>query len=115
MATQSNNDEDNPFAKVLADKPTIKDQQIEELQEALTNVQDARKEDAFIFIVITVLLFNIMIFTVMPNFGGPLAILILELLILIPLAKRMGMQEIAKNLDRVLSRMADRSTKPEDQ
>jgi hypothetical protein len=45
----------------------------------------------------------------MPNFGGPLALLILELLILIPLAKRMGMEQIAALLDRILYRMAGKA------
>lgn len=35
------------------------------------------------------MLLDIVFFTVMPTFGGPIALLILELLILIPMAKRM--------------------------
>ena len=44
-----------------------------------------------------------------PSFGGPIALLILALLILIPLAKRMGMEEIAAILDRVLNNVAGNS------
>lgn len=95
---------------LLSQEPTVRDEQIQELQEALTDERDARREDRFIFIAVVVLLLDIMLFTVMPNFGGPFAILILQLLILIPLAKRMGMQEVAQLLDRALSRMAGKAS-----
>jgi hypothetical protein len=47
-----------------------------------------------------------MIFSSMENTSGPIAILILELLILLPLARRLGMQEIATTLNRVLHRVS---------
>lgn len=115
MATDKKDGNGNPFAKALSAIPTKQDQLIEELQEDLAYERDARKEDRFIFIVIVVLIFNIMIFTVMPTFGAPIAILVLELVILIPLAKRMGMQEIAKTLDRVLSRVTAKPDHEESQ
>jgi hypothetical protein len=94
--------------QLFSEAPTEKDRLIEELQQEIVREKDARNEDRFFFIVVCIILFNIMIFTVMPNVGGPIAVLILELLVLIPLAKRMGMQEIATNLDRVLTRMSGR-------
>lgn len=98
------------FNVLLPDQPTKRDQQIEELQEALANERDARKEERFIFVVLLILLFDVVFFTVMPSFGGPIAILVLQLLILIPLARRMGMEEIAQSVDRVLNRVAGRHT-----
>lgn len=95
---------------LLTDEPTQRDALIQELQEDLTAEQDARKEERFLFIVVCVLLLDIAFFSVMPSFGGPLALLILELLILIPLARRMGMQEIAEIFNRALSRMAGKAT-----
>lgn len=58
---------------------------------------------------ILVALFDIVFFSVMPSFGGPLALLLLQLLILIPLARRMGMEEIAALIDRVLGRIAGKA------
>jgi hypothetical protein len=84
------------------------DRQIEELQQQLARERDGRNEDRFVGIVCLVMLLDVVFFTVMPTFGGPIALLILELLILIPLARRMGMQEIATLLGRVLDRMVDR-------
>lgn len=98
---------------LLPQQATKRDEQIQELQEALAAERDARKEDQFIFIVVVVLLLDVVMFSVMPSFGGPLALLILELLILVPLAKRMGMEEIATLLDRVLDRMSGRAKLPE--
>lgn len=94
---------------LLAEKPTLKDDQIGRLQQKLDYERDARREERFIFIVVLVILLDVVFFSVMPSFGGPIALLILELLILIPLAKRMGMEEIAAILDRVLNNMASNS------
>lgn len=88
---------------------TKQDEQISELQKKLEAVRDARREDQFVGIVLIVLLLDVVFFSIMPTFGGPLALLVLELLILIPLARRMGMEEIATILSRVLHRMADKA------
>jgi hypothetical protein len=85
-------------------------QQIKELQEQLRRERDGRSEERFVGIVGLVLLLDVVFFTVMPTFGGPLALLVLELLILIPLAKRMGMQEVAQILSGVLDRMAGKAS-----
>lgn len=103
-------DSDEDFSALLTDQPTKRDQQIAELQEALTNERDARREERFIFVILFILLFDVVFFTVMPSFGGPIAILVLQLLILIPLARRMGMEEIAQSVDRVLNRVAGKHT-----
>lgn len=109
MPSGKDNSDSGGIGALLTEQPTKRDQQIEELQESLAYERDARREDRFIFIVVTVLLFDIVFFTAMPSFGGPIAVLILELLILIPLAKRMGMEEIATILDRVLGRVAGKT------
>ena len=58
---------------------------------------------------VVVLLLDVVFFSVLPTFGGPLALILLELLVLIPLAKRMGMEEIAELLSRLLDHMAGRT------
>lgn len=80
-------DPERDWAALTSDSPTDKDRQILELQEKLVAEIDARKEDRFFFVVVCVLLFNIMIFSSMENTSGPIAILILELLVLLPLAR----------------------------
>ncbi len=93
------------MTRLAAPEPTIQDKLIEELQQSLEAERDARLEERFVFIVIGVMLLDVVFFTVAPTFGGPLALLVLQLLVLIPLAKRMGMQEIAKLIDRVIGRL----------
>mgnify|MGYP001619090762 FL=1 len=94
---------------LLIEEPTVKDDQIESLQKKLDYERDARLEERFIYIVVLVILLDVVFFSIMPSFGGPISLLILELLILIPLAKRMGMEEIATILDKVLNRVAGNS------
>lgn len=98
------------FNSLVTGEPSKQDQQIEELQERLENERDARREDRFIFIGTVIILLDVVFFTLMPTFGGPLALVILELLFLIPLAKRMGMEEIAQILSSVLHRIAGKAS-----
>ncbi|WP_141659699.1 MULTISPECIES: hypothetical protein [Chelatococcus] len=113
MAADEGTPRQKSFDVLASTEPTKQDQQIEELQKQLAYERDARREDRFVGIVCLALLLNVVFFSVMPNFGGPIALLVLELLILIPLAQRMGMQEIAQILNRVLHRMASRTTDEE--
>lgn len=89
--------------------PSKQEQQIQELQDDLAAEKDARQEDRFFFMIVVVILFDIVFFTLMPTFGGPLALLVLQLLILIPLARRMGMEEIAGILNGVINRLAGKA------
>ena len=96
--------------KALVDKPaTVQDKQVEQLQKQLTAERDGRREDRFVGIVLLVLLLDVVFFTLV-SFGGALALLVLELLILIPLARRMGMEEIAQIISSVLHRIAQKAS-----
>ncbi|MBO6827170.1 MAG: hypothetical protein JJ879_13270 [Sneathiella sp.] len=86
--------------------PSKEEVLIEELQEQLTSERDARREDRFFFIVITVILFDIVFFTVIPNSAGPIALFLVQIIVLIPIAKKMGVEEIAIMLNSVLERVA---------
>lgn len=102
----NNNEPIDEFNKLLDGKPaTAEDKLIQELQESLTEIRDARKEDSFIFIFVSVILLDIVFFSVMPNSAGPIVLFVLELLILIPLARKLGVEQIVELMDRVLSRM----------
>jgi len=93
------------LSKVFSGEPTQQDQQVEDLQKELDAERDSRREDRFIFIVIAIILLDVVFFSVLNNFGGPIALIVLELLILIPVARRMGMEEIAKLMDQILNRV----------
>jgi hypothetical protein len=107
-----NSDEKKNFSLLITTSPvTNQDEQIAALEKKLEESLDARREDRFVGIVLIVLLLDVVFFSVMPTFGGPLALLVLQLLILIPLARRMGMEEIATILSRVIARIADNAYK----
>ena len=98
------------FGALVASDPTTQEKQIQELQTQLAAERDCRKEDRFVGVVVIVLLLDVVFFTVMPTFGGPIALLVLELLILIPIARRMGMQEVAQIISAVIHRVAGKAS-----
>lgn len=89
---------------------SAKDQQIAELEEQLTEERDARKEERFLSFLICVILFDVVFFSAMDNFIGPLAILLLQLIVLAVMARRLGIQEVASLMDRVAGRLASSIT-----
>ena len=106
-------DTNKGFEALAKTEASKKDQQIQELQDELAEEKDARREERFVWIVVSVMLLDIAFFSVMPSFGGPIALLVLQLLVLIPLAKRLGMEEVAQILSRVLDRMAGKGSEAE--
>ena len=94
------------FDRLAPSEASKQDLQISELQKQLAHEKDARREDLFIFIVVLVLLLDVTFFSILPNLVGPLALVVLELLIFIPLARRMGLEEIALICGNVIDRLA---------
>lgn len=104
------NHQEKTFGLLVRGDPTQQEKQIQELQAQLESERDGRQEDRFVGLVLLIALLDVVFFSVMPTFGGPLALLVLELLILIPLARRMGMEEIAQILNSVLHRLAGKTS-----
>lgn len=109
MAGDTTDEKPKGFEVLVSSEPSPQEKQIQELQTQLEAERDGRKEDRFVGIVCLVILLDIAVFSVMPTFGGPLALTLLQLLILIPLARKMGMQEIAQIINSVLHRMAGKA------
>ena len=91
-----------------------RDEEIDRLSSQLDHEKDARKEERFLFVVVTVLLLDVVFFSVMPTWTGPLALLILELIILAPLAARMGREDIKLLFMRILDRIASEGSNSKD-
>jgi hypothetical protein len=89
--------------------PTKQEQQIQELQDDLAAERDARREERFVFVVVSVILLNVVFFSVIPTLTGPLGLVVLELLILVPLARRMGLDEVVRIINAVITRMAGKA------
>lgn len=94
------------FDEIFNEVENKKDEQISRLQDELTQVKDAIREERFIFIMIIVVILNVIFFSFIENVAGPVVLLILQILLLIPLARRMGVEEISLLLDRLLARIA---------
>lgn len=107
MPQKSSSNKKETLEDLLPGEPSKQDELVANLQEDLARERDARREDRFLFIVISVLLLDVVFFSVMDTFGGPIALFILELLILVPLAKRLGREEIAQILSSVLARVSE--------
>ncbi len=85
---------------------------IAQLQNDLQAEKDGRLEDRFIGFVVFLVLFDILLLKDAENMFLPVVVLILELIICLLLAKRMGSEEIARLIDRLLHSVS--RTKPEE-
>ena len=93
------------FEGFLPEEPDSLIEQIETLQNQLNAERDLRREERFFFIVALVILLNVVFFSVLETWGGPIALLILEAMILIPIAKRLGIQEVRQIIDKLLDQV----------
>lgn len=78
-----------------------------ELGEDVERAMDSRAEERFIWIVVCIVLFDCMIFMNMENWSGPLVIGIIELVLIIALAKKLRVDQIALLLTRFMHRVGD--------
>ena len=97
------------FLKNLKHETTKRHEQIQELQQRLSEEKDSRKQERFFGILGFLILFNVIVLTPMQTWGGPISILILELIALVLLASRMGLQEASQIIDRILVHSSKRS------
>lgn len=93
----------------LKHETTKRDEQIQKLQQRLSEEKDSRKQERFFGILVFLILLNVILVTPMQTWGGPISILILELIALVLLARRMGLQEASQIIDRILVHSSKRS------
>lgn len=77
------------------------------LADKLETCMDQRKEERFIWITLTVILIDVLWFKDSPNPSLPFVILILQLVILIVIAKRLGVQDITMLLNNIVNKAAN--------
>lgn len=78
-----------------------------ELAEDDERAQDNRGEERFIWIVICLILFDCLVLGDMKNWAAPIVIGIIELVLIIALAKKLRVEEIAGLLTRFMDRVGD--------
>ncbi|MEH0195196.1 hypothetical protein V7S57_03800 [Caulobacter sp. CCNWLY153] len=82
--------------------PEARDQALAELEKKLQAIEDARKEERFIWIVVCTILIDILWLSGSENAALSVIVLILELVVLFVLARRMGVEDIERLMDRIL-------------
>ena len=80
-----------------------KDESIDRLTSQLSKEKNDRDEDRFIFIVISIIFINFYIFSNVENWAGAIIIGVLELTILIILARRYGIGEVWAIIQQILN------------
>lgn len=85
-----------------ADGPS-RDEALRQMEEELQDVEDERDEDRFLFVIIVMIAIDAHIFSGMDSWGGPVAILVLEVFALVMLARRLGIETIDELLDRIIN------------
>jgi len=72
------------------------------LADELEAAKDARKEERFVWITVVVILVDVLWFKDSPNPALPFVVLVLQLILLIVLARRMGINDVVELIDRLL-------------
>ena len=86
---------EEPNAKQLPDSNAKLAQENAELKDHLY-------EERLLWCISFFMAFDVFVFTLMPSWGGPIAILILQIIAILMLAKRYGVEEIHNLLNKVL-------------
>jgi len=81
------------------------DDVVAQLQKSLESEKASRQEERFIWIMVSVILVDVLWFRNAQNVTVPVVILILELVVLLVLAKRMGIQELVLIFERIINRI----------
>ncbi|HEX3860358.1 MAG TPA: hypothetical protein VHY35_01545 [Stellaceae bacterium] len=89
-------------------EPDSKDKEIESLQVRVQTLTDEKYEERFIWIVVLIIIVDIGVFPSMNNWGAPIAILVIEIILMAILAKRLGVEEVTMLLARTIDGWARR-------
>lgn len=93
---------------VVDDEVSEKDDALARLEAQLQAEADKRREERFIWIVVVTLILDIFFLKDSENATLPIVVLILELLILIVVARRLGIDDVVVLLDRILHNVSNK-------
>lgn len=92
----------NDFEKLAGgNQPTSKDQDIEALEAEVQRLSDRLNEERFTWTLVMIMLVDLAIFPGMSNWGAPIGIVIIQLILIVILAKRFGVEEVSLFLYRL--------------
>lgn len=87
---------------------TTADEQINELQEQISEVKDKANEDRFLFFLVAVIVFDVFAFKYLGSFGMASIITFFEAILLIVLSRRFGVEEPRIWLSALMRAVLDR-------
>lgn len=90
---------DSEFDELNEETVTIHDRQVQALAEELDDCAEQRTGERFVWIAVVMILFDALVFPPMRTWTGPLAIFVVQLLLLFVFARRYGVKELADWLD----------------
>ena len=91
------------------DEESARDRQVSALEDEIQSLKNSRKEERFLFILAAVIALDFHVFHSSESWGYPIAILVLELLFLIPVARMCGVDEFVVWMNKLLN-VADKKT-----
>lgn len=89
-------------AALAVEETDKKDEAQGRLADELEAVKDGRKEERFMWIVVVTILLDVMWFADSSNPTLPVVVLFLQLIVLVILARRMGINDVVELIDRLL-------------
>lgn len=82
------------FSRLKAQTPDKKDEEIATLQDAIVNAKNSLLEIHFLYILVIIIIVDIIAFSNMETWGGPISILFLEIVLLVVLGRRLGVDDV---------------------
>ena len=98
---------ENNFEKLERYGPLDIHEKAEYLELENTRLKDQIWEERFYWLFALVILFDAVVFMHMPNWGGPVSILCLELIGLVAAAKKCGVDIVVEYTDKMLAILAN--------
>jgi len=94
---------DNVKNLIDINEADARDNEIASLSEDLEKERDERKEERFVWIIALMILADLFMFQGMQTWGGPIAILVLQVIAIASLAHRLGNQEIVGIINKIVA------------
>lgn len=97
---------DNESGLLSSEELEKHQEQIQRLQGELQRQLDERKEERLIWILVVTVLLDVYFFTSMDNIAGPIVILVFQVLVVVMVATKMGMEQVVQLIDRMIAMLA---------
>lgn len=99
-------DGNEDLAKLTSEPSSAKSEEVERLSEQLEHERDRRREDWFVFLLISIILVNIHVFSTLDGWGAPIAITLLQLVLLLVAAERFGVKLVVSWFSHLVDKFA---------